>query len=250
MRNTMLCNHLEVIENNRKKGVDILNTFEMGPIYYSATSQENILLALTVNNFNQNNVFKIEKVDFYSLSSTVSFILANLNFDIKQFNITRCSSPLFHPGQSAELFMGKKIVARYGKIHPSLLNAYTKLNDIFGIEFFYENLPIDTILNKKISKLFESSFQYSEKDFSFIFDRYQNLFEVYRVLLGIDKNLIKKVDFFDQYSSKEIGEDKKSVTFKVTLQSSEKTLDENDLDSIHNNIIEKVTSKFNAKLRS
>jgi len=250
MRNTMLCNHLEVIENNRKKGIDILNTFEMGPIYHSSTSQENILLALTVNNFNQNNVFKIEKVDFYSLSSTVSFILANLNFDIKQFNIIRCSSPLFHPGQSAELFMGKKIVARYGKIHPSLLNEYTKLNDIFGIELFYENLPIDTILNKKISKLFESSFQYSEKDFSFIFDRNQNLFEVYRVLLGIDKNLIKNIEFFDQYSSKEIGEDKKSVTFKVTLQSNEKTLDEKDLDSIHKNIIEKVTSKFDAKLRS
>ena len=73
---------------------------------------------------------------------------------------------------------------------------------------------------------------------------------MYRVLLGIDKNLIKNIEFFDQYSSKEIGEDKKSVTFKVTLQSNEKTLDEKDLDSIHKNIIEKVTSKFDAKLRS
>ncbi len=68
--------------------------------------------------------------------------------------------------------------------------------------------------------------------------------------MSIDKNLIKNIEFFDQYSSEEIGEDKKSVTFKVTLQSMEKTLDEKDLDNIHNNIIEKVTSKFNAKLRS
>ena len=250
MRNTMLFNHLEVIEDNRKKGMQNLNIFEIGPIYHSPTFQENSLFALTVNNFKQNNIFKGEEIDFYALSSLFSFILANLNFDIKQFNITRCNSPLFHPGQSAEIFMGKKIVARYGKIHPSVLNEYTKLSDIFGIEFYYENLPIDSILNKKISKLSESSFQYSEKDFSFIFNRNQDLFEVYRVLLSIDKNLIKNIEFFDQYFSDEIGEDKKSVTFKVTLQSNEKTLDEKDLDSLHNNIIEKVSSKFNAKLRS
>jgi phenylalanyl-tRNA synthetase beta chain len=246
----MLFNHLEVIENNRKKGIDNLNIFEMGPVYHSSNSQENTMLALIVNNVNQNNVFKTEKVDFYSLSSMFSFIMANLNFDIKQFNVNRCNSPFFHPGQSAELFMGKNIVARYGKIHPSLLNEYTKLSDIFGIELYYENLPIDSILNKKISKLSESSFQYSDKDFSFIFDKSQNLFEVYRVLLSIDKILIKNIEFFDQYFSDEIGENKKSVTFKVTLQSNEKTLDEKDLDSIHNNIIEKISSKFNAKLRS
>jgi phenylalanyl-tRNA synthetase beta chain len=250
MRNTMLFNHLEVIENNRKKGIDNLNIFEMGPVYHSSSSQENTMLALIINHVNQNSVFKTEKVDFYSLSSIFSFIMANLNFDIKQFNISRCNSPFFHPGQSAELFMGKNIVARYGKIHPSLLNEYTKLSDIFGIELYYENLPIDSILNKKISKLSESSFQYSDKDFSFIFDKSQNLFEVYRVLLSIDKNLIKNIEFFDQYFSDEIGGNKKSVTFKVTLQSNEKTLDEKDLDSIHNNIIEKISSKFNAKLRS
>ena len=250
MRNTMLFNHLEAIESNRKKGVALLNTFEMGPIYYSSNSQENTLFALTLNNLNQNNVFKIDQVNFYSLSSIVSSIMSNLNFDIKQFNINRCNSQLFHPGQSAELYMGKKIITRYGKIHPSVLSHYTKLTDIFGIELYYENLPIDSILNKKISKLSESSYQYSEKDFSFIFDRNQNLFEVYRVLLSIDKNLIKNIEFFDQYSSEEIGKDKKSVAFKVTLQSNEKTLDEKDLDSIHNSIIEKVSSKFNAKLRS
>ena len=250
MRNSMLFNHLEVIESNRKKGINNLNTFEIGPIYQSTSSQENTLLALKVNNVDQNNVFKNENVDFYSLSSTLSNILANLNFDIMQFNISRCNSALFHPGQSAEIFMGKKIIARYGKIHPIILNEYTKLNSIFGFELFYENLPIDSILNKKISKILESNYQYSEKDFSFIFERNQNLFEVYRVLLSIDKNLIKNIEFFDQYSSEEIGEDMKSVTFKVTLQSMEKTLDEKDLDNIHNNIIEKVTSKFNAKLRS
>jgi phenylalanyl-tRNA synthetase beta chain len=102
--------------------------------------------------------------------------------------------------------------------------------------------------NKNTNK--ESNFQNSEKDFSFVFNRDQNLYEVYRFVLGIDKKLIQKVEFFDEYLSDEIGADKKSITFKITIQSLEKTLDEKDLEEIHGNIIEKVSSKFNAKIRS
>jgi phenylalanyl-tRNA synthetase beta chain len=70
------------------------------------------------------------------------------------------------------------------------------------------------------------------------------------MLTGIDKKLIQKVEFFDEYNSSEIGEEFKSVTFKITLQSDEKTLQEEDLEKIHQNIIERISNKFNAKLRS
>ena len=67
----------------------------------------------------------------------------------------------------------------------------------------------------------------------------------------IDGYLIPKNDeFFDEYLSNDIGSDKKSITFKLTIQSFEKTLDEKDLEQFHQNIINKVSNKFNAKIRS
>ena len=42
----------------------------------------------------------------------------------------------------------------------------------------------------------------------------------------------------------------KSITFKITIQSIDKTLDEKDLEQIHQNIINKISDKFQAKLRS
>ena len=56
---------------------------------------------------------------------------------MKNFNIDRSQSILFHPGQSAELHMGKKLIARYGKIHPVVLDNFPKLSNTFGLEFFY-----------------------------------------------------------------------------------------------------------------
>ena len=213
-------------------------------------SQENILFGLTSIQKYNNKHYPINKFDFFSLSELISKIVNSLNFDMKNFNIDRSQSILFHPGQSAELRMGKKLIARYGKIHPVVLDNFPKLSNTFGLEFFYENLPIETMYKKKLNKTNDSSFQFSEKDFSFIFEKNQNLFEVHRMLTSIDKKLIQNVEFFDDYNSSEIGDDFKSVTFKITIQSDEKTLTEEDLENVHQNIIEKTSQKFNAKLRS
>ena len=250
MRNSMLFNHLEALDNNRKKGLQNLNLFEIGPIYHDSSSQENIVFGLCMKNNFKNRKFKSLNFDFYSLSIIVSKIISSLNFDVNQFNIKRSESIYYHPGQSAELFMGKKLIARYGKVHPLILENFPKLHETFAFEVFYENLPVDTIIKKNTFKSLESEYQYSEKDFSFIFEKDQNLYEVYRVLNGIDKKLIQKIEFFDEYYSSEIGEKNKSITFKIIIQSNEKTLDEKDIELVHKNIVDKISSKFKAKLRS
>ena len=250
MRNSMIFNHLETAEMNYKKGYKNIQIFEIGPIYNTSQSQENILSLLISSQENTNSIFKSEDFNFYSISNLVSKLISSLNFDAKQFNISRSTSNTFHPGQSAELNMGKKLIARYGKVHPLIIEEFPKLKNSYAIELFFENLPIDSISRTNSSNILDSQFQFSEKDFSFVFEKEQNLFEVQRYVNGIDKNLIKNVEFFDLYESKDLGENSKSVTFRVTIQSKDKTLDEKDLEQIHNNILEKVSNKFKANIRT
>ena len=250
MRNSMIFNHLETAEMNYKKGYKNIQIFEIGPIYNTSQSQENILSILISSQENTNSIYKSEDFNFYSISNLVSRLISSLNFDAKQFNISRSTSNTFHPGQSAELNMGKKLIARYGKVHPLIIEEFPKLKNSYAIELFFENLPIDSISRTNSSNILDSQFQFSEKDFSFVFEKEQNLFEVQRYVNGIDKNLIKNVEFFDLYESKDLGENSKSVTFRVTIQSKDKTLDEKDLEQIHNNILEKVSNKFKANIRT
>ncbi len=250
MRNSMIFNHLESAEVNFKKGYKNIQIFEIGPIYNTSQSQENILSLLISSQENKNTIFKSEDINFYSISNLVSSLISSLNFDVKQFNISRSTSNIFHPGQSAELKMGKKLIVRYGKVHPLVMEEFPKLKNSYAIELFFENLPIDSISKDNSSYILDSQFQFSEKDFSFIFEKEQNLFEVKRYVNGIDKNLIKNVEFFDLYESKDLGKNSKSVTFRVTIQSIDKTLDEKDLEQIHSNILEKVSNKFKAIIRT
>ena len=125
MRNSMLFNHLEALDSNRKKGIKNSNIFEIGPIYHDTSSQENIASCLCTNTDLNNKKFRKLNFDFYSLSNIVSKIISYLNFDINQFNIKRSESIYYHPGQSAELLMGKKLIARYGKVHPAILENFS-----------------------------------------------------------------------------------------------------------------------------
>ena len=219
-------------------------------IYNSSQSQENILSLLISSQDDTNSIYKSVNFNFYSLTELASKLISSLNFDIKQFNISRSTSNIYHPGQSAEVHMGKKLIARYGKVHPLIMEEFPKLKNTYAIELFFENLPIETISRINSINISDSQFQFSEKDFSFIFEKQQNLYEVQRFVTGIDKNLIKNVVFFDLYESKDLGDSSKSVTFRVTIQSKEKTLEEKDLEQLHKNILEKVSNKFKAKIRT
>ena len=65
-----------------------------------------------------------------------------------------------------------------------------------------------------------------------------------------DKKLVKYVKIFDVYEGENIPEDKKSIAINVIIQSTEKTLTDNDLDRINKNIIKTVETNFDAKIRS
>ena len=65
-----------------------------------------------------------------------------------------------------------------------------------------------------------------------------------------DHYLIKEIKIFDVYEGENIPSDKKSIALKVTIQSDNKTLNENDLSEISKKIISSVEKTTDAKLRS
>ena len=74
--------------------------------------------------------------------------------------------------------------------------------------------------------------------------------DIVSVISNIDKKLISNIKVFDVYEGNNIPENKKSIAINLTIQSSEKTLTDFDLEKINNLIIETVENKTGAKIRS
>ena len=62
--------------------------------------------------------------------------------------------------------------------------------------------------------------------------------------------MIKAVRVFDVFEGKNIPEGQKSIALNVTIQSYEKTLNDEDLEKINKLIISTVQTKTGAKIRS
>ena len=110
-------------------------------------------------------------------------------------------------------------------------------------------LPEKNLKDLKVKFSF-SDYQKSERDFAFIVNKDVNAQDLIDSISSVDKSLVKDVKVFDVYEGDNIPENQKSIAISVTIQSSERTLNENDLEKINNLIIKTVENKTGAKIRS
>lgn len=96
--------------------------------------------------------------------------------------------------------------------------------------------------------------EYPETDFdiSMLFDSSTAWAEIADVILGGRKNgsLVKNVAFVDEYHGKQVPAGKKSVTIRLTIGSSEKTLTSSDIEAVATNVMKKLEKKLAASLRT
>ena len=138
------------------------------------------------------------------------------------------------------------------KIHPNIIKKVDlKTDALVGFEIFIDNLKLpNKTLNDQKTKFSFSDYQKSERDFAFIVNKDVNAQDLINAVSSVDRDLVSNIKVFDVYEGDNIPENQKSIAISVTIQSSEKTLNETDLEKINNSIIQSVENKTGAKIRS
>ena len=102
------------------------------------------------------------------------------------------------------------------------------------MKYFLDNIKqTKKSLNNQKTQYQYSDFQKSERDFAFVINKNFKVQELIETISSVDKNLIKAVKVFDVYEGENIPEGQKSIALNVTIQSSEKTLKDEDLEKIN-----------------
>ena len=98
---------------------------------------------------------------------------------------------------------------------------------------------------KEVSKYPETS-----RDISFIIDKSINLNNYYEIVRDFAENIIEEVKLVDEFENDEkFGKDKKSYTFRITYRSPERTLTNEEINKIQEEIREETKKELNAILR-
>ena len=102
---------------------------------------------------------------------------------------------------------------------------------------------------KQISYQEISKFPEVKRDLALLVDKKVTFAEIEKIAYSTERKLLKQVSLFDVYEGKNLEEGKKSYAVNFTLQDSEKTLNDKQIDAIMQKLIKNYTDQLGAKLR-
>jgi phenylalanyl-tRNA synthetase beta chain len=94
-----------------------------------------------------------------------------------------------------------------------------------------------------------AAFQPLERDFAFVLDATVAADAVLKAARGADKALITDASVFDLYEGPNVGEGKKSLAVSITLQPTEKTLTDDEIEAVTKKVVDAVVKATGGTLR-
>jgi phenylalanyl-tRNA synthetase beta chain len=92
-------------------------------------------------------------------------------------------------------------------------------------------------------------YPYIERDTAILVDEAMEASEIMKLLKSYSSDLIEDVCIFDVYQGKNITEGQKSIAFNVRYRALDRTLKDEEVDTLHSGIVSYILEKTKGQLR-
>ena len=247
LRTSLLPGLLTILSNNQRHEDDELKFFEIGKIYLpraGALPYEHEILA---------GVFSRARVKKHWLTSENSFNF----FDVKglievlsnrtgiNISFKESSDERLYPGRGADIIdVSGNNIGILGEIHPQV----AKIFDIEVTSYLME-LDLYKLPYIPAGQKYHALNRYPAviRDIAIIVDKTIPAVRIKEIVLGFP--LVSELRMFDLYTGKQIPEGKKSLAYRIVYQSSNHTLTDDEVNKVHQQILNRLSEKLQASLR-
>ncbi len=243
MRPSIIPNLLTALKNNSSRGYSNLNLFEIGPVFNGIAIDKQPVSGAGIRSgmaIPKNPHDKERNVDIYDAKAD---LLAVIDGNV---SLTKEAPKYYHPGRSGAIKLAKEILGYFGEIHPKILRYMDITEAVVGFELTEYALNLLPASKKALNI---SKFQAVIRDFAFLVDKNVNAESIIESIEKLRENLIQNIEIFDVYSGKNIPEGKKSFAFTVTLQASDRTLTDQEINEVSSKIIKSISEGVSGILR-
>ena len=241
MRTTALPSMLEIIARNYNFNNENVKLFEIATVYIPTTPDklpnENKVLCMGMYG----------GCDFYTVKGICENILKLAA--ITDYTITACTdNPSYHPGRCATVSVGGKAIGVLGEIHPLTLKNYDVDAPVYAAELDFDAIFALMNPNKIYTPL--PKYPATARDFSFVCDESLEVGSIFAEARKAGGKLVEDVRLFDIYRGPQIGENKKSVSIRVTLRATDRTLTVEEAEKISNKILKALEAQLGITIRA
>ena len=240
MRKSLIPNIIEVLSKNLNYKNDDLLVYELGNTFHTVENYEVPLekKRLVIGSYG--------KYDFYYIKDVIINLFNVLNIKNIEFIKNNCID-YFHPGVCADILANGEKVGEIGQISYDVCKNFSIKKNIFVCE-----IDIEKIRDKvSLIKIYEPIIKYPavKRDLAIIVDKDIDSGRIEKIFKNNSNNLLKNIELFDIYTGNQINKGKKSMAYKLTFQSKEKTLVDEDINSLIDNMLFDLKEQLGAYLR-
>lgn len=258
MRPSLLPGLLAAARRNANRGIDDLALFEVGQVFLNANPDGQHTYATGIRTgtarlegAGRHWSGKPEAVGVFDAKADLAAVLDALGYDIDKVQLFPDAAPWSHPGRGGRVAQGPKTLAWFGELHPAWV---AELDIDFPVAAFELDLDALPEPRRKATRtkpaLDLSALMPLTRDFAFVVDKSVTAGAILKAARGADKALIRDVVVFDVFEGNHVGEGKKSIAIEVTLQPSDRTLTDEEIDKVSAGIIAAVTKTSGGVLRT
>ena len=252
LRPTALASLLNCViynQNHRHKNGAL---FEVGNIFYKIGDkfiEEKHLSAVMFGLYQEKLWNKDARVyDFFDMSGVIEELLIK-DLKCSDYNLVAKENNLFVPTISAEVVIFGEKIGIIGKLHPKILEIFDINTDVY-----YSDIDIKKTLKlikeraKKLKLKDIGKYPAVFRDLALVCD---NNIEFSKVIKAINKfnDIIQNVEVVDRYVGEQVEEGKQSIAISITYYDINKTLKEEEINSVESALLEMLKTRFSINLR-
>ena len=259
MRPSLLPGLIAAAQRNADRGFADLALFEVGQIYRGDRADDQVIAAAGVrrgtarpDGGGRHWSATAGPASVFDAKADLLATLDALGLAADRVQVAAEAPDWFHPGRSGIVHLGPQtILGAFGEFHPKTLEALDVNGPLAGFELILDMIPPPkTRATRTKPPLALSDLQPVRRDFAFVVRRGIEAARILRAAQSADRKLIADVFVFDVFDGEAIGADKKSVAIEVTLQPTERTMTEEEIDAVAGRIVAAVEKATGGSLRA
>ncbi|SDI59562.1 phenylalanine--tRNA ligase subunit beta [Natribacillus halophilus] len=252
LRRSLIPHLLDAAHHNVNRQIPNISLFELGAIFepdsdHRKQPEEHLHVAGVLSGQWFNPTWNSEEVaaDFYVVKGIVEGLLQQVGKEGEAKFRARKREGM-HPGRSADVIINGEVVGFLGQIHP-LDQEAQGLSPTYVFELDAESLLTvdDEVLRYQPLPRFPTI----RRDLAVVVDVNIVSAEVEAVIVEAAGKWLEDIYLFDVYEGEKVESDKKSLAYSLLFLNRERTLTDEDIASIHEDIVTSLRTRLGATLR-
>ncbi|MEM7424522.1 MAG: phenylalanine--tRNA ligase subunit beta [Pseudomonadota bacterium] len=258
MRPSLLPNLIAAVGRNIDRGFADVALFEVGQAYAGDRPEDETVRIAGVRRGTTSPRHwdgSGRHVDAFDAKADALAALEAAGAQVRSLQVVSGAPDWFHPGRSGTCQLGpKNQMAHFGEIHPRVLSQMDVKGPLVGFEIVLNLIPEPRSRGGAARAALDASdLQAVTRDFAFVVDDAVEADKVIRAAKGAEKQLITAVSVFDLFAGEAaksaLGEGKKSLAIEVTLQPRDRTMTDEEIDTVAAKVVANVEKATGGSLR-